>query len=308
MDDTRLQLSQLICFRYRNNSASSGKYPSLLLVMSCFSCCCLCVKMCWSNCLRQSRMVLCLFKKRQTSVDEQLSEPQHPQLSDGIYLQAVSASRGQHCVLRDIDLHFKENKIGLIGDNGSGKSTLARLLNGLVVADKGLISVYGFDAARQAKILPALVGFIFQNPDHQIIFPTVIEELSFGLEQLGHSAPQASQQALSVLTEHKIQDWRDLPVQHLSEGQKQLLCILAVLVMQPRMVVLDEPFSALDLPTRQQMMQVLDKFETQIVMISHDLSVFSGFDRIICLDQGVVVDDGEPAAVIANYQQRHQSK
>lgn len=245
------------------------------------------------------------FSKQSASTPE---NPLVPEQVDAIYLQGVTAFRGERQVLQSLDLVLAERKIGLIGNNGSGKSTLARLLNGLVEPSSGQLSVYGFDAVQQAAVLPSLVGFIFQNPDHQIIFPTVLEELAFGLEQIGAGTKEAQETALQALRERGLEAWRDRPVQHLSEGQKQRLCILAVILMQPRLIVLDEPFSSLDLPTRRQMMQMLESIDAQLLMISHDMSVFTDFDRLIWLEKGQVQADGKPVDVIAEYHRHCDSE
>ncbi len=102
-------------------------------------------------------------------------------------------------MLSAISVALTERRIGLIGNNGSGKSSLVRLLNGLLSADAGSVTVHGLDAGKDASELPRKVGFIFQNPDHQIIFPTVIEEVAFSLEQTGLSRREAATEAKAAL-------------------------------------------------------------------------------------------------------------
>ncbi len=218
-----------------------------------------------------------------------------------ILFDDVTLRRGEREVLSALSLELGEPRIGLIGDNGSGKSSLARLLNGLLVPDSGRVRVHGLDSAADSAQLPRKVGFIFQNPDHQIIFPTVIEEVAFSLEQTGLPRRAAAAEARSALARHGRAHWADRPVHTLSEGEKQFLCIIAVLVMEPSVLVLDEPFSSLDLPTRLRLERLIATLPQQVVLIAHELDAFATYDRVIWLDRGRVAMDGAPAAVVAAY-------
>ncbi|WP_028670187.1 energy-coupling factor ABC transporter ATP-binding protein [Saccharospirillum impatiens] len=218
-----------------------------------------------------------------------------------IELNQVHLKRDDQTVLSDLTLTLSERRIGLIGDNGSGKSSLVRLLNGLLQPSQGTLRVRGHNPADGPEVMSDQVGFIFQNPDHQLIFPTVIEELMFGLRNQGLSKSDARDRAEGCLREHHRLDWAERPVHSLSEGQKQWVCIMAVLVMNPAVLILDEPFSALDLPTRQFLTRWLLGLPQQLIMISHDLDVLSAFDRVLWLEQGRIRGDGAPDAVIADY-------
>ncbi|MDF2997641.1 MAG: transporter related protein [Xanthobacteraceae bacterium] len=218
-----------------------------------------------------------------------------------IRLDNVTLRRGGREVLSALSLTLTERRIGLIGDNGSGKSSLVRLMNGLLSADVGSVTVHGLDAAKDSSELPRKVGFIFQNPDHQIIFPTVIEEVAFSLEQTGLSRREAASEAKLALARFERAHWADRPVHALSEGEKQLLCIIAVLVMQPAVLVLDEPFSALDLPTRRRLEALIATLDQQVILIAHELDAFGGYDRVLWLEAGRVRMDGAPGEVIAAY-------
>lgn len=225
------------------------------------------------------------------------------QRTHNVSLETVSLTRGGREVLQSISLSLNETRIGLIGRNGSGKSSLVRLLNGLCLADSGRVDVFGLDPRQHAALLPAEVGFIFQNPDHQIIFPTVAEELAFGLTQQGKENAPAHQQALSVLREHGLEELADRPVHDLSGGQKQWVCIVSILIMQPRLLVLDEPFANLDLPTRTHLLNWLLARRERLIMVTHDLDSLDAFDRVIWLEEGRIAADGAPADVIAAYRE-----
>jgi len=218
-----------------------------------------------------------------------------------ILLDNVTLRRGGRVVLDAVSLALSERRIGLIGTNGSGKSSLVRLLNGLLTADDGRVVVRGLDAREDAAELPRKVGFIFQNPDHQIIFPTVAEEIAFSLEQAGRPRREALREAVPALARFGREHWAERPVHALSEGEKQYLCIIAVLVMEPEVIVFDEPFSSLDLPTRRRLEALIASLPQQVLLIAHELDAFGGYDRVLWLHEGQVRGDGEPGEVVAAY-------
>lgn len=221
--------------------------------------------------------------------------------ASGISFEGVEVRRASRQILSVSALRLDARRIGVIGDNGSGKSTLLRLINGLLLPSGGRVVVAGLDTARHRKELPSHVGFVFQNPDHQLIFPTVGEEIAFGLTERGMPARQARQQALALLEQHGCTGWADRNVNELSGGQKQLVCILAVLATEPSILLMDEPFSSLDLPTRLTLSRKIMSLPQQIVMASHDLELLARFDRVIWLDAGRIREDGSPADVLPAY-------
>lgn len=224
-----------------------------------------------------------------------------PVAASRIAFEVVEVRRANRQLLSIPALRLDTQRIGVIGDNGSGKSTLLRLINGLLLPSSGRIVVAGLETARHRKKLPTHVGFVFQNPDHQLIFPTVGEEIAFGLTERGMPARQARHQALALLEQHGCTGWVDRNVNELSGGQKQLVCILAVLATEPSIMLLDEPFSSLDLPTRLVLSRKIMKLPQQIVMASHDLELLAQFDRVIWLDAGRIRQDGSPADVLPAY-------
>lgn len=219
-----------------------------------------------------------------------------------IELANISLSRANALVLDDVCLSISEHRVGIIGYNGSGKSSLLRLLCGLLKPDSGKLIVHGKDTEQDSKTLYQTAGLIFQNPDHQLIFPTVIEELTFGLRNLGHSKQEAIVQSEQMLAAYSRSHWRDHPVASLSEGQKQLLCIMSILLMQPSVLLFDEPYSALDFPTRHQLAKVISELPQQAIMVSHEPNSFEGFDRLIWLEDGKVKMDGSPTDVMRAYE------
>lgn len=218
-----------------------------------------------------------------------------------ITFEDVEVRRANRRLLSIPALRLEARRIGVIGDNGSGKSTMLRLINGLLLPTGGRVVAAGFETARHRKELPAQIGFVFQNPDHQLIFPTVGEEIAFGLTERGMSARQARQQTLALLDQHGCAGWADRNVNELSGGQKQLVCILAVLATEPSILLMDEPFASLDLPTRLILSRKIMNLPQQIVMASHDLDLLARFDRVIWLDGGQICQDGSPSDILPAY-------
>lgn len=206
-----------------------------------------------------------------------------------------------HLVIEGLTLHANSRRIGIVGRNGSGKSTLARLLAGLIAPTSGRLSIDGSDVHADRKAALRQVGILFQNPEHQIIFPHVGEEIAFGLRQLGATKAQAAAQADEVLASFDRLHWRDAPVSALSQGQKHLVCIMAVMAMRPRLLILDEPFAGLDLPTRMQLARHLDRSGLNLLHISHDPADLADYDRLFWLDRGRIVASGNAGVVLADF-------
>lgn len=212
----------------------------------------------------------------------------------GIVLDSVSLTRGGRRVIDTLSVTLTGQRVGIIGRNGSGKSTFARLLNGLLSPDSGTVRVEGIDISADRDRAIATVGMIFQNPDHQIIFPTVDEEIAFGLAQQGRGAREARAAALDLLRRHGREHWAGRSTQALSQGQRHLVCLLSILAMEPQVVVLDEPYAGLDIPTSRHLHGWLARLEQRVVLITHDLDVLEGFDQILWLERGRVAQLGGP--------------
>ena len=219
----------------------------------------------------------------------------------GIELRGVGHVYGDRPVLSGIDLHLTERRIGIIGANGSGKSTFARLLNGLVVPSTGTVLVDGLDTCTSVREVRRRVGFVFQDPDAQIVHPTVAEDVAYGLENQGVPAPERAVRVAEVLQRYGLAGHADHPAHLLSGGQKQLLAIAGVLVMRPARIVFDEPTTLLDLVNTRRVAQVIEELEQQVVVVTHDLDLLDGFDRVLVFDGGRVVADGSPDSSVAAY-------
>ena len=213
----------------------------------------------------------------------------------------VSHRFGALEVLSDVDLSVGERRVGVIGANGSGKSTFARLLNGLLIPDEGTVRVDGIDTREDVKAVRRRVGFVFQNPDNQIVFPVVEEDVAFGLKNLKLPKDEVARRVDAVLERYRLAHLRDHATHLLSGGEKQMLAISAVLVMEPRYVVLDEPMTLLDLRNKRLVTEIIREIEQPVVLVTHDLDHLRDFDRVIVFHDGRVTADGAPDAAIREY-------
>ncbi len=220
-----------------------------------------------------------------------------------IRLEAVSHRYGDRAVLRDVDLSLGEDRIGVVGANGSGKSTLARLLNGLVVPSAGRVVVDGLDTDRDGARVRRKVAFVFSDPDAQIVMPTVAEDVAFSLRRHGLTRAEVTERVANTLGRYGLAGHADHPAHLLSSGQKQLLALAAVLVTEPEILVCDEPTTLLDLRNSRQVADLLAGLPQRVVLVTHDLELLRGWQRVLVMDEGRVVADGPAEQSIAHYRE-----
>ena len=213
----------------------------------------------------------------------------------------VGHSSGDRTVLSDVDLVLNERRIGIVGVNGGGKSTLARMINGLVVPTSGTVTVDGLDTRRKGAQIRRKVGFCFTDPDTQIVMPTVAEDVDFSLRRSGLSKEERRRRVQQVLETYGLAGHADHPCHLLSGGQKQLLALAAVLVIEPAVVVADEPTTLLDLRNRALVAETFAALSQQLVVVTHDLDLVADFDRVLVVDGGRVVIDDAPGPALAGY-------
>ncbi|MFE3457701.1 energy-coupling factor ABC transporter ATP-binding protein [Nocardiopsis aegyptia] len=216
-------------------------------------------------------------------------------------LEGVSHSYEGRPVLRDVTLDLAEHRIGVIGANGSGKSTLARTLNGLVVPDEGRVTLGEWDTRRHARRIRRRVGFVFSDAANQIIMPTVAEDVEIGLRRLRLGRDETARRVDALLERFGLDGHRDHPGHLLSGGQKQLLALASVMATEPAILVCDEPTTLLDLRNTRMVHRTLTGLDQQLILFTHDLDLLADFDRVLVVDEGRVVFDGEPDAAVAAY-------
>lgn len=220
---------------------------------------------------------------------------------NSVGLKDITLVRGRNTVFRGLTLELNEPRIGLIGDNGAGKSSLFRLLCGLDMPSSGCVSVHGQDFGG-SKHPQRAVGMMFQNPDEQIIFPTVEEELALGLEVAGLTRRLARERARAWLQARGLGPWAERAITSLSQGQRQHVCWLALIISAPRLLLLDEPFASLDLPGQALLDQEIQQASQQIIVSTHLLDHVRRFDRVIWLADGRIRADGLGSEICAAYE------
>ena len=218
-----------------------------------------------------------------------------------IRFTAVRHRFGERAVLSGIDLTLTEHRIGIVGANGSGKSTLARMINGLVSPTSGSVTVDGLDTTTKGREVRKRVGFVFTDPDNQIVMPTVAEDVGFSLRRSGLDKAEIAERVAQTLTRFGLAGHADHPTHLLSGGQKQLLALAAVLVTGPAVIVADEPTTLLDMRNARMVSDLLNNLPEQLLLVTHHLQLLDGFDRVVVIDDGRVVADGPPADALPAY-------
>lgn len=220
-----------------------------------------------------------------------------------IEFENVSASYdGELPVLRDVSFRIPDGDfVAFVGTNGAGKSTTMRLVNGLLKPSSGQVLIDGVPTTQlRTSQLAAKVGFLFQNPDRQICCSTVREELLFGFRAQGRADAEAQAKVDAMIERFGFDG--DAEPFLLNRGMRQLLALASIIVMEPPVVVLDEPTTGLDFRECAKVMDVIAKLNahgTTVIMVCHDMGVVADYARrVIAMTAGQVVADGETFAVL----------
>ena len=220
---------------------------------------------------------------------------------DAASVRVQLPGRGEREILEPTTLTLTEQRVAVIGANGSGKSTLARLVNGLVRASSGRVTVDGRDVAREGAAVRRVVGFCFTDPAAQLVMPTCVEDVELSLRRTVSGSAARRERAMSVLAAHDLEDHAHDSVHSLSGGQRQLLALAGVLATEPTVVVADEPTTLLDRANTRRVADVLLGLAQQLVLVTHDLDLAARCERVIVVDDARVVADGPPDESIAHY-------
>jgi energy-coupling factor transporter ATP-binding protein EcfA2 len=193
--------------------------------------------------------------------------------------------------------------VALIGPNGSGKTTLAKHLNGLLKPTSGRVMVAGRDTrTTPVAELARTVGYVFQNPDHQIFSATVREELSFGPTALGVPPEEAAERVRYELEAFGLLEVAERPPAVLSPGLRRRVALASVLTTRPRLLILDEPGVGLDAREQEEVFARVAAYNAEgnaVLLISHDMRAVARYtNRCLLLAGGRVVADGDPATVL----------
>ena len=194
-----------------------------------------------------------------------------------------------------IPLH---RRTAILGANGCGKSTLLRHLNGLLLPQKGSITIAGRPlTSKTASEMRRSVGLLFDNPDNQLFSPTVEADISFGPSNLGMDKGEIQRRTQSAMEQMEMTKLREKPPYNLSLGQKKRCAIAGILAMEPEIMLMDEPFSGLDAASLRQLLATLDALADQGVsqiMSTHDVDLaYDWAEHVIVMEQGGVLASGD---------------
>lgn len=208
-----------------------------------------------------------------------------------IDVRDLTARRGKTVVLEDVSLRIDDGEFLVVaGPNGSGKTTLARHFNGLLEPESGSVSVDGTSVVENPVAARTSVGMVFQNPRDCFVAATVEADVAFGPENLGLDREEIDSRVESALEAVGMADRREDRIDRLSGGQQARIAIAGALAMEPNHLVLDEPFSGLDDPSRTAVLRRLETLSadgTSVIIVTHDLRDLGELaDRIVVLSEG----------------------
>ncbi len=198
-------------------------------------------------------------------------------------------------------------KVAFLGANGSGKSTFFLCLNGILRPEKGQVRLNGeaVDYSRKGLLsLRKKVGIVFQDPDSQLFFADVYQEISFGILNMGVSEEEARREVDQIIERFGISSLKDRPTHALSGGQKKMVSIADILVMHPEVVILDEPAAALDAKHVEEVNRAVEDMTKEgitVLMATHDIDyAYEWADRMVLMCGGKVLKEGTPLEVCAD--------
>jgi cobalt/nickel transport system ATP-binding protein len=241
-------------------------------------------------------------------------------MSDCIFeLGNVSYAYRHQLALDDLSLRIRRgDRVALLGANGSGKSTLLRLLDALYFPGKGELRAFGDllseDALADDEINFAFrrrVGLVFQNPDVQIFNPTVFDEVAFGPLQLGWSRDKILRSVEEILVRFAISHLKERAPHRLSGGEKKRVALASVLILEPEVLLLDEPTTSLDPESQSEVIRFLIESRNTgrtIVTATHDLDIVEDIaDFVFVLANGKLAGSGTPAEILADQELLRQT-
>lgn len=212
---------------------------------------------------------------------------------------------GNIIALRGVDLKIKRGEfVSIIGQNGSGKTTLVKHFNRLLLPTKGEVYIKGVNTKETSiSELARIVGYVFQNPDHQICNETVRKELEFGPKNLGTPADEIKRRIKEISERLGIKEYLDNNPFSLSMGLRKRIVLASILTMNPEIIIVDEPTTGQDYKMSKEILEILKDLHSNgktIIMISHDMELVAEYsERIIVLDNGTVLIDGSPRHVFS---------
>mgnify|MGYP002713463775 FL=1 len=204
-------------------------------------------------------------------------------------------------VLQPLTVSLAEQRIGIIGSNGSGKSTTVRMINGLIEPTSGEVLYDGLSPQSDGKEIRKRVGFVFSDAESQIVMPRVADDVAFSLRRFKLQRDEVRRRVTEALDRFELADRAEHSPHTLSGGEKQMLALASVLVIQPDTIIADEPTTLLDLRNRRRIVRELLALQQQLIVVTHDLEMLREFERVLVIDDGSLVFDGAPSDAVAFY-------
>jgi len=209
-------------------------------------------------------------------------------------------------ILKNVSIDIKKGEmISVVGSNGAGKSTLSKVIAGFEKQDEGKIYYKNHDISNESITERAeKIGFVLQNPNAMISKVTVFDEVALGLQTRGVSQDEIDKRVLEILEICKLKPFRNWPVKALSYGQKKRVTIASVLILQPEIIIVDEPTAGQDLFHYREIMEFLKQlngYGITILFITHDMHLMLEYtDKAYVFDDGKVIKKGNPAEILAD--------
>lgn len=206
-------------------------------------------------------------------------------------------------VINGLDMLIKDGEsVGIIGANGAGKSTLLMSLVGILFPSEGSIEVDGILLDKRKLVeLRQRIGVVFQNPDDQLFMSNVYDDIAFGLRNYGIPEEKIRDKITVILRELGVEKLQNLSSHKLSGGEKRIIAIATILVMEPSVLLFDEPSSFLDPKTRRKLIHLLRGLKMTKVIATHDLDMALELcDRIVVLKEGRVFAEGSSKEILTN--------
>lgn len=208
--------------------------------------------------------------------------------------------------IKNLSLEIKAGElVAIIGHNGSGKTTLSKIISGFLEPTSGQVLIGGQQVINiPPRIRPTVVGYVFQNPDHQVYKDTVWEDVAFGLENLGFEEDEIQRRVYEILSSLDLWHLREIHPFRIGKGDRQRVAVAGLLIMNPKILVVDEPTTGQDPERAREIMRLMVKLNKErgitVITITHAMDLVMEFvDRVIVMGQGEVLLDGDMRSVFS---------
>lgn len=205
--------------------------------------------------------------------------------------------------IKNISLYVKEGeKLGIIGANGAGKSTMLKLLIGILSAESGKIIINDILINKKnLKEIRKNVGFVFQESDNQLFMNTVYDDIVFGLRSSKESEENIKLKVNTIIEKFQIEKLINKQIYKLSGGEKKIVSIAGIMIMNPKIILMDEVTSSLDPKSRRIVINLIKDLKETIVIASHDLDmILDVCDRVLVLNNGEIIQEGQSYFILSN--------